>query len=231
MAKQKKKCEKCSKELSFLEICKHEGKIYCEKCLKDIKPAGKNKKDKKDKKSKSKDDKTDKKSKKTKRDKSKKNKNQVNKKSNKKIIAAILLVFSALLLVRGLNIDLKILPTIQDAKEDKFIMVLMEALILLILAGMFYIAAKIEDGFKSNQNMLIAEIEKIKNQQNELLNDSMSEATIVENIALKEDGEEIVKEDDIMSIEELTDDEMELELLYETEEEEIVIIDEDDELF
>lgn len=231
MAKQKKKCEKCSKELSFLEICKHEGKIYCEKCLKDIKPAGKNKKDKKDKKSKSKDDKTDKKSKKTKGNKFKKNKNQINKKSNKKIIAAILLVCSALLVVRGLNIDLKILPTIQDAKEDKFIMVLMEALILLILAGMFYIVAKIEDGFKSNQNMLIAEIEKIKNQQNELLNDSMSEAKIVENIALKEDGEEIVKEDDIMSIEELTDDEMELELLDETEEEEIVIIDEDDELF
>lgn len=255
MAKAKKKCEKCSKELSFLQICKLNGSIYCENCFKELKKAGKGKKNNKEKSENSgeegsedevdsnenkvdkpKKEKKSKKSSKAKKVGKKSKKIKKEKKSKKKYIVAICALGGLILLVRASELNIPFLPQIQDPSGKTQTMSLIQALILMLGAGVIYILSKVEEYFKIQEQMIDSKINSmLENIKTEGIADKKSDDELI-SIKDKDDEIKLTNIEEINEEEEANDEimmeEIEGEIDFEEElEEEILIIDEDDENF
>ncbi|MCT4660447.1 MAG: hypothetical protein N4A40_01200 [Tissierellales bacterium] len=252
MAKAKKKCEKCSKELSFLQICKLNGSIYCENCFKEVKKAGKGKKNSKEesensgeKVSESETDRNEnkvdkskkvKKSKKSSKAKKSVKKSKKEKKSKKKYIVAICVLGGLILLVRASDLNVPFLPQIQDSSGKTQTMSLIQALILMLGAGVIYILSKVEEYFKIQEQMIDSKINlMLENIKTESIVDKKSDDELI-SIKDKDDEIKLTDVEEINEAEDVNDEimmeEIEGEIDFEEElEEEILIIDEDDENF
>lgn len=191
LAKEKKKCAKCSKEISFLETCTLDGAVYCEACFKSVKAEkkalkkgkGKGKAEKPaaegEEASASEESKeapvetkaaaNPAKEKKTKaiKPKTKSNKKGFSLKSkfSMKWIAAILYLGALYLIYKSIVVtniqSVDLTVTENVGMLTKNMIVLLEGLVVIILASMVYIMARVNEQLEKNQADLIQKLEHI----------------------------------------------------------------------
>lgn len=250
MAKEKKKCKKCSKELSLLDTCKLDGEVYCEKCFKIVKGEKKGKaktkaepkepKEVKD--DEQSEEKAKKKTKPAKLPKPTKNSKAKSKKKITKInlkwisailyIAALYLIYMSIVKTDIVNLDFKISENIGIA--TKGIAMLLEGVVLIVIASMVYIMGNINEQLKKNQEIITKQLKEILASGSNVAQSNISSEDLdamlkkeldsleLENIEIKPGQEDFIIDES---------EELDFDLEEDFSEEEIIIIDEDDERF